>query len=47
MPNAMSRKNAVEGHPYKPKKHMPASADNDRTRNYYRSIAATSPLRVV
>jgi hypothetical protein len=31
MPNAMSRKNAVEGHPYKPKKHMLTSADSDRT----------------
>ena len=47
MPNAMSRKNAVEGHPYKPKKHMLTRADNDRARNYYRSIAAISPLRVV
>ena len=38
MPNAMSRKNAIEGHPYKPKKHMLTRADNDRTRNYYRSL---------
>jgi len=35
MPNAMSRKNAVEGHPYKPKKYMLTRANNDRTRNYY------------